>query len=96
MTLHMEDRDSFGGYNYEVFRLDQNGNPLILDQGSFTWEHGQWEQEAFESFAEKLQGYLGESYLLVSTQEGELNTSHVSEAEKYSPEVLGRMQADRE
>lgn len=87
MTVHLENRYDFGDYRFKVFRLDEQGNVILLDAGEYSW-NGDKKDGDYDAFTEKLQQYLRDSYLLLSTQEGELNTEHVSEAEKYTAEKL--------
>lgn len=89
MTMHIEDRDDFGVYSYHVFRLDDNGDKKLIAGSSFNWGDGiRYEEELFHEWADEMSGYLEDSRLMLSTQEGELNTEHVSEAEKYNYETL--------
>lgn len=89
MTMHIEDRDDFGVYSYHVFRLDDNGDKKLIAGSSFNWGAGiRYEEELFHEWADEMSGYLEDSRLMLSTQEGELNTEHVSEAEKYNYETL--------
>lgn len=56
---------------------------------SFSFDERQpYSQEEFKEFMEPLSKYLSASYLLLSTQDGEVRTERVSEADKYSYEKL--------
>lgn len=89
MTMHIEDRDNFGIYDYHVFRLDDNGDKKLIAGSSFNWGDGiRYEDELFHEWADGMSGYLEDSRLMLSTQEGELNTEHVSEAYKYNYRTL--------
>lgn len=89
MTMHIEDRDDFGVYSYHVFRLDDNGDKKLIAGSSFNWGDGiRYEEELFHEWADEMSGYLEDSRLMLSTQEGELNTEHVSEAYKYNYRTL--------
>lgn len=89
MTMHIEDRDDFGVYSYHVFRLDDNGDKKLIAGSSFNWGDGiRYEDELFHEWADEMSGYLEDSRLMLSTQEGELNTEHVSEAYKYNYRTL--------
>ncbi|MDE6748628.1 MAG: M56 family metallopeptidase [Lachnospiraceae bacterium] len=91
MTMHIEDRDNFGIYDYHVFRLADNGDMKLIAGSSFEWRDSiSYDDELFCEWAEEMSGYLADSRLMLSTQEGELNTEHVSEADKYNYETLKR------
>ncbi|MCM1264071.1 MAG: M56 family metallopeptidase [Butyrivibrio sp.] len=89
MTMHVENRDNFGNYSYHVFRLAENGGIKMIAGSSFEWgDNIPYDDELFREWAEDMNGYLADGQLLLSTQEGELNTEHVSEADKYNYETL--------
>ncbi|MCM1049878.1 MAG: M56 family metallopeptidase [Clostridiales bacterium] len=90
MTVHIENRDNFGNYSYHVFRLAEDGGIKMIAGSSFDWDDDRipYDDELFREWAEDMNGYLADSRLLLSTQEGELNTEHVSEADKYNYETL--------
>lgn len=89
MTMHIEDRDNFGIYDYHVFRLADNGDIKLIAGSFFEWgDNISYDDELFREWAEEMSGYLADSRLMLSTQEGELNTEHVSEAFKYNYETL--------
>ncbi|MCI8416479.1 MAG: hypothetical protein HFI33_03055 [Lachnospiraceae bacterium] len=91
MTVHVEDRDDFGSYGYYVFRLGEEGEIRQIAGATFTYgDHVPYQDSLFRKWAERLKLYLENSYLLLSTQEGELRTEHVSEADRYSYETLHR------
>ncbi len=85
MTMHIEDRDDFGIYSYHVFRLGGNGDKKLIAGSSFNWGRDIiYDDELFHEWADEMSRYLENSRLMLSTQEGELNTEHVSEAYKYN------------
>ena len=89
MTMHIEDRVDFGSYSYHVFRLDDNGDKKLIAGSSFNWGDGiRYEDELFHEWADEMSGYLEDSRLMLSTQEGEINTEHISEAYKYNYRTL--------
>ncbi|MBD5466409.1 MAG: hypothetical protein HDR22_11480 [Lachnospiraceae bacterium] len=92
MTVHIEDRDMYGEYDYYVFRLSEEGEIRQIAGSSFIFDDDRipYDDALFAAWAEKLEGYLADSYLLLSTQDGELRTEHISEAEKYNYETLKR------
>ena len=92
LEVHIEDRDNYGGYGYGVFRLDENGGRLYIADTYFEFYDGEigYDDELFHTWADKLAYYLENSHLLLSTQEGEVRTESVSEADKYNYETLRR------
>lgn len=91
MTLHIEDRDTYGSYDYQVFRLDEDGKVQLLAGSSFCFgDDYVYDDELFWQWAKELEGYLDKSTLLLSTQDGEVRTEHVSEGDKYNYETLRR------
>ena len=75
MTLHIEDRDTYGRYDYAVFQLVEHGVRQTVGS-SFEWGGGNviYNEEYFHEWADQLNLYLENSHLLLSTQEGELRT----------------------
>ena len=91
MTLHIEDGDTYGSYDYQVFRLDEDGKVQLLAGSSFCFgDDYVYDDELFWQWAKELEGYLDNSTLLLSTQDGEVRTEHVSEGDKYNYETLRR------
>lgn len=91
MVLHIEDRDDYGEYNYQVFRLDENGGVERIAGSSFVFGDGYiYDDELFWQWAQELEEYLDNSTLLLSTQDGEVRTEHVSEGNQYNYETLRR------
>ena len=92
LEVHIEDRDNYGGYGYGAFRLGENGERLYIADTYFEFYDGEigYDDELFHTWADKLEHYLENSRLLLSTQEGEVRTESVSEADKYNYETLRR------
>ena len=91
MLLHIEDRDTYGEYAYHIFRLGEEGEILQIAGSRFTFGDGiVYDDSLFRSFSENMSAYLENSRLLLSSQEGEVRTEQVSEAEKYNYETLRR------
>lgn len=93
LEVHIEDRDNYGGYGYGAFRLGENGERLYIADTYFEFYDGGeigYDDELFHTWADKLEYYLENSHLLLSTQEGEVRTEAVSEADKYNYETLRR------
>ncbi len=92
MRVHIEDRDTYGEYGYQVFRLGHSGEILQIAGSSFTFDNGNipYHDKLFQEWAEGMSYYLEKSRLLLSTQEGEIRTDGGSEADKYNYETLRR------
>lgn len=92
LKLHIENRDTYGEYGYQVFRLGESGEILQIAGTCFDFEDGRvpYEEETFRTWVGKLTYYLEHSHLLLSSQEGEIRTEPVSEADQYSYEMLRR------
>ena len=86
LILHLEDRDTYGGYEYQVLHYSASGVISLAAGSSFEWnENGTvlYDDGYFQEWMGRLTPYLEHSHLLLSTQEGELRTEPVSEAERY-------------
>lgn len=85
MTMHIEDRDTYGEYRYQVFRLGERGKIYQIAGSSFEFDEDliSYSDEVFALWSEPLTSYLEQSHLLLSTQEGEIRTEPVSESGKY-------------
>ncbi len=96
MTAVFEDRDNYGGFNYEVFRLSEDGEIRQIAGSSFSWdEFHEYNEELFTLWAENLGYYMENSYLVLSSQDGEVRTEKVCEADKYNTEALRDMCLNR-
>lgn len=84
MTVHIEDRDQYGEYRYQVFRLGAYGQILQIAGSSFTFGNDRfaYDEEVFKEWMDDMNGYLNQSHLLLSTQDGVIRTEHVSETDK--------------
>ena len=91
LEVHIEDRELYGGYDYRTFRLGESGEWRYIADSFFEFggEIG-YDDDLFHIWADKLEYYLANSRLLLSTQEGEVRTEAVSEADKYNYETLRR------
>lgn len=81
MTVHMEDRDTFGEYSYEVYRVLGKDEIQILAQDRFSFD---FDREAVDSqevwaFMDTMYQYLERCQLLLTTQNGELKAIGLSE-----------------
>ncbi len=63
---------------FSVYRLNPTGTLSILDSGYYCFNYGArtkedaFDEDKFKSFADKVNYYLDKSYLLISTENGEL------------------------
>lgn len=97
MNLYIEDRDDFGAYSYCVYRLSAEGEIMQIAGSSFDWGlRTKYSDELFREWMEPLTYYLEHSRLILSSQEGELRTEQVSEADKYNYETLNLQGRDLE
>ncbi len=92
LTLQIENRDRYGEYAYQVFRFAPDGTFAQRAGSCFTFYDDviPYDEKQFEEWCGRLSGYLEDSFLLLSTQEGEIRTEAVSEAQKYNYEALRR------
>ena len=91
MTMHIEDRDDYGEYWYQVFRLDEAGTPRQIAGSDFQWGDSiVYDDDLFRKWADGMETYLADSHLLMSSQEGELRAEAVCEADRYCYETLRR------
>lgn len=93
LTVHIEDREEFGIYTYEVFRLKEEGGIAQVAGSSFEWGGlYQYDGGRFRQWADGLERYLGSSFLLLSSQEAEFRTGEETEIgadlERYGYDAL--------
>ena len=90
MTVHIEDRYDYGNYNYYVFRLDEEGELMPIAGSSFEFGEGLlYDDEIFGQWVDEMTSWLADSEILLSTQEGELRTEPMSDADRYNYDTLG-------
>ncbi|MBD5555004.1 MAG: hypothetical protein HDQ95_06605 [Roseburia sp.] len=91
MSMHIEDREDYGEYQYQVFRLGEAGELRQIAGSDFQWgESIHYDNGLFHQWADNLEYYLSGSHLLLTSQDGEMRTDAVSEADKYNYETLHR------
>ena len=93
LTVHIEDREAFGVYTYEAFRLREEGGIAQIAGSSFEWGGlYQYDDGRFRQWADGLERYLGSSFLLLSSQEAEFRTGGETEIgadlERYGYDAL--------
>ena len=86
MNVHMEDRDTYGEYRYEVYRVVGKDEIQILAKDSFSFDIegktlDEEKKQELQGFMDTLHLYLEQSKLLLSTQECELKYIGLSEEE---------------
>ena len=81
INVHMDDRDTYGEYSYEVYRVLGENEIQILakDSLSFDFERESVDSQKVMVFFDTLYLYLDRSQLLLSTQEGELRAAGLTE-----------------
>lgn len=90
MTLYLEDREIFGYYEYQVFRLKADGAGVEQIAGSsFEWGNGYpYDADEFLIWCHNLGHYLEDSRLLLSMYWGELRTEQVCDSDRYCYRTL--------
>lgn len=76
MRQNIEDRDTFGGYVYQVFRLGENGEILQIAGSSYNFDEDRisYDEEIVDQWMAQMNTYLEHSHLLLSTQDGVVRT----------------------
>ena len=91
LTVNIEDRDNYGEYRYQVLRFGAAGEIKQIAGSAFTWgENYTYDDEMLRKWAGNLSYYLENSRLILSSQDGEIRTEGISEAERYNYETLRR------
>lgn len=91
LTVYIEDRETYGGYGYQVYEIGPMGVPLQRAGTLFEWgDLFTYDDELFREWVSGMEYYLERSKLLLSSQEGEIRTEHISELDKYNYETLKR------
>lgn len=92
MNVYVEDRWNYGGYGYWVYRLDEQGSIKQIAGSRFDFELGsdllEYNDDLFKEWAGGMTSWLENSHLILSSQEGEIRTEKVSEADKYNYDTL--------
>lgn len=81
-------------FTYEVYYLEDSNTLHLIDSGCYTFSYetkrvgeNAFDEKTFRSFADKINSYLSQSFLLMSTEDGTLRYStpkkHVSIAKRY-------------
>lgn len=89
MNVYVEDRWDFGGYGYWVYRLDGEGGIKLIAGSRFDFELGGngdaqlYDDDLFREWVGNMTAWLEDSHLLLSSQEGEIRTERVSDADRY-------------
>lgn len=92
LILYLEDREIFGYYEYQVFRLKADGAGIEQIAGSsFTWGEGtgcRYDADEFVIWCHNLGHYLEDSRLLLGMQYGKLRTERVCDRDRYCYRTL--------
>lgn len=87
MRLHIEDRDQYGEYAYEVFRVAADGRASQIAGSSFEWGNGYvYDDSLFREWVSVMEYYLEKSDPVLSVQDGEVRTA--GGTERYNYETL--------
>lgn len=93
LNVNIEDRWDTGEFSYQVFRLDQEGTPVLYASSMFGFHLAEgsnlaYDDGMFRKWVQPLESYLKQSRLILSSQDGKLRTKQVSEAGKYNYQTL--------
>ena len=92
LTVHIEERDAYGGHGYQVYRQGRFGEIQQIAGSFFEFDDGRmpYDDALFRKWVTGLEYYLEHSHLVLSTQEGEIRTEQICELDKYNYETLRR------
>ena len=91
MTVHIEDRDTYGEYRYQVYRIGLHGVIQQIAGTRFEWGDSQvYDDALFKEWVSGMEYYLEQSKLVLSSQEGEIRTENICEIDQYNYESLKR------
>lgn len=94
MNISIEDRWDYGQYGYWVYRLDENGGIKQIAGSEFnftlpeTEDTIKYDDALFKEWVDGMSSWLENSHLILSSQEGEIRTEKISEADKYNYDTL--------
>ncbi len=89
MGVHIEDRYDTGAYRYWVYRLSAEGEIRLIASSLFEWGLAtEYRDDLLKEWVAPMTYYLEHSRLILSTQDGEIRTEQISEADKYNYETL--------
>lgn len=98
MNFYLEDRGGFGCYEYQVYRLTADGEIQQIDNSRFEWDYAEMRNEnallyndgVLRGWVEKLQKYMEDGQLLLSTLEYEVETGPETNSYRYNYDALTR------
>lgn len=94
MNISIEDRWDYGQYGYWVYRLDENGGIKQIAGSEFnfalpeTEDSIKYDDALFKEWVDDMSSWLENSHLILSSQEGEIRTEKISDADKYNYDTL--------
>ncbi len=92
MNVYVEDRWDYGGYGYWVYRLDAQGGISQIAGSRFDFELGSdllyYDDDLFRQWIGGMAAWLENSHLILSSQDGEIRTEKVSDADRYNYDTL--------
>ena len=98
MNFFQEDRGTYGVYQYEVYRLTEDGEIGQIAGSMFTWNYDEilgedaqlYNDRVFREWTRQLEDYMGASQLLMNTLEWELETDPTVSPYRYNYDSLTR------
>ena len=98
MNFFQEDRGTYGVYQYEVYRLTEDGEIGQIAGSMFTWNYDEilgedaqlYNDRVFREWMRQLEDYMGASQLLMNTLEWELETDPTVSPYRYNYDSLTR------
>lgn len=94
MNISIEDRWDYGQYCYWVYRLDENGGIRQIAGSEFNFALPEtentikYDDALFKEWVDGMTVWLENSHLILSSQDGEIRTEKISEADKYNYDTL--------
>lgn len=92
MSVYVEDRWDYGGYGYWVYRLDEQGGIKQIAGSLFEFnlrnDLPEYDDDLFREWVGGMTPWLESSHLILSSQDGEIRTEKISEADKYNYDTL--------
>lgn len=90
--LDFEIREGFGNLSYMVYYFEDLAGPksaaVVADEMSYTYEAGTFDEKAFFAWAYKMESYLADAKLLLSTQDGVLRVGPANDSKRYTAENI--------
>jgi hypothetical protein len=92
MELHLENRGDTGEYSYVIYNFEEQvGSSLaasVLEGASFRFFNKSFNDESFAKWGERMDYYLKDATLLLSTQDDELRVGPDNDYDRYNSQIL--------